>query len=61
MKLRRYVAVYDDGHDFGEFEFWSYHRAGSKENIKDGYKEAARKFGSKRCWKITITYVGLRD
>lgn len=35
MKERLYRAFYDNGHDYGEFEFYSSHRAGSKANFED--------------------------
>ena len=39
---RQYIAFCDDGHDFFEFEFWSYHRAGSKKNLEDAREQYAR-------------------
>ena len=35
MKLRRYRAFWDDGHDTGEFEYYSSHRNYSKGNMED--------------------------
>lgn len=45
MKERLYLAVYDNGHDGGEFEFYSTHRANSKDNKEDALEEAYKQFG----------------
>lgn len=34
---RLYRGFWDDGHDCGEFEFYSKYRAGSKKNLEDAY------------------------
>jgi hypothetical protein len=59
MKERLYRAFWDDGHDTGEFEFYSKHRAGSKANIEDAYTYISRNYGSSayRRMKITSTYL----
>ena len=54
MKKRNYIAMYDDGHDFGVFEFISTHRANSKANIEDAKAEARSKYGIKRANSIVI-------
>ena len=54
MKKRNYIAMYDDGHDFGVFEFSSTHRANSNANIEDAKAEAKRKYGFKRANSIVI-------
>ena len=54
MKERNYIAMYDDGHDFGVFEVSSTHRANSNANIEDAKAEAKRKYGFKRANSIVI-------
>lgn len=44
-RTRLYQACWDDGHDYGCFEFYSDHRANSKANIEDAKTECARKYG----------------
>lgn len=61
MKTRTYVACYDDGHDFGEFEFYSGHRAGSKANLDDAKATARRKYGHHRAQQIEIYQVYLQN
>lgn len=39
MKLRKYRAFWDDGHDTGEFEYYSSHRNYSKGNMEDMKRE----------------------
>lgn len=52
---KRYEAFYDDGHDFGSFQFWSEHRANSKPNFKDAEEEAKNLFGYNRASRMKIT------
>lgn len=52
-----YLAIYDDGHDYGEFEFDSEHRANSKANLDDAKKKAISKYGYKRTKQINIIQV----
>lgn len=52
MKERRYIAFYD----FGEFEFYSSHRANSKANIEDAMAHAKWHYGYKRSKQIQIKY-----
>lgn len=55
---KRYLAHYDTGHDYGEFEFFSSHRAGSRANMEDAKKEARRRYGKhSRYMQITATYL----
>lgn len=51
---RTYIAFYDDGHDYGEFEFESEHRANSNANLADAKEKARRKYGYKRACEIVI-------
>lgn len=61
--MRKYIAFYDDGHDYGEFSFSSSHRANSKANLADAKTAAQRKFGFKRavCIRITRTQLSMED
>lgn len=52
--MRNYVAFWDDGHDYGELEFLSSHRANSKANMEDAKREMARKYGWKRANAMRI-------
>ena len=61
MKERKYRAFWDDGHDYGDFEFYSYHRAGSKRNLEDAEKTARKKMGFSLYNKIEITDVQLLE
>ena len=54
MNRREYIAFYDDGHDFGEFLFYSKHRAGSEANKEDARSAASKKFGHNRTQQIKI-------
>lgn len=45
MKLRRYRGFWDDGHDMGEFEYYSIHRNYSKGNMEDMKSEYIRLYG----------------
>ncbi len=58
MKKRTYIAIWDDGHDFGEFVFDSIYRANSKANKEDAKTEARRKYGRiSKNWNIVETYL----
>ena len=59
MKERKYRLLYDDGHDFGECEFWSSYRAGSKKNREDAEKFLQDKFGWNRFKNIDIIQIYL--
>lgn len=59
-KERLYIAYWDDGHDYGEFEFYSTHRANSKANIDDAYSEYLKKYGHSMYRYITITSTCLK-
>lgn len=56
-KERKYLACWDDGHDCGEFEFYSCHRANSKENIKDAVKVYRMRYSKYHDIKITSVYL----
>ena len=53
---RNYIAIWDDGHDYGEFRFNSSYRANSKKNLEDAYSTYRRRFGSRNI-KITQVYL----
>lgn len=55
MAEKRYSAFYDNGHDFGEFTFYSSHRANSKANLADARREAAKRWGWRYARAIRIT------
>lgn len=55
--IRRYLAMYDDGHDCGSFTFDSVHRAGSKANKEDAWSAAVRILGFNRTMQIRITKI----
>ena len=44
---REYIAFCDDGHDYSEFTFYSFHRAGSKANLADAKRTQERRYGYK--------------
>ena len=52
--MRHYIAFWNDGHDYGETEFLSTHRANSKANVEDAKAEMMRKFGYKRSRNMNI-------
>ncbi len=52
---RKYIALWDNGHDRGEFEFYSSYRSNSKNNKKDAEKESILKYGYVH--NITSTYL----
>ena len=54
MNRREYIAFYDDGHDFGEFLFYSERRAGSKANKEDARAAAIKIYGYNRAQRIKI-------
>lgn len=57
MTKRWYTAYWDDGHDHGEFDFFSEHRADSRANMEDARDESYRKYG----YRKTITSTRLKD
>lgn len=63
MKVRSYIAFWDDGHDRGEFVFTSCHRANSKANLADAKDTAKHKYGFNRakCMRITQTMLSYFD
>lgn len=54
-KERKYRLIYDDGHDYGEIEYFSEHRNNSKSNREDAEKALVKKFGWNRARHLTIT------
>lgn len=54
---KQYMAFYTDGHDCGKFTFYSEHRANSRANDDDAFKEARKRYGTKRALQIWITNV----
>lgn len=55
--IRRYIAMYDDGHDYGSFTFESVYRAGSKANKADARSAALRILGYDHARRIKITKI----
>lgn len=43
--MRKYLATFDNGHDYFEVEFESEHRAGSKANAEDARWAMKQKYG----------------
>lgn len=56
---RRYVAIYDTGHDWGTFKFYSTHRAESKANYEDARRESYKTYGHSK--NIVQTYLDKED
>ena len=57
--MRKYRAIYDDGHDYGEFEYYSEYRRNSKKNKEDMNKTFKNKYGYNRFKAIrTIECIG---
>lgn len=50
--MRKYRASYDDGHDYGEFEYYSDYRRNSKKNNEDMIEEFKKAYGYKRYAQI---------
>lgn len=46
--MKKYRAIYDDGHDYGEFEYWSEYRRNSKKHKEDMIQTYKDKYGYKR-------------
>ena len=49
---RLYRAYWDDGHDRGEFEFYSIYRANSKNNLNDATNSYNKTYGYSHKIKI---------
>ena len=45
---RKYIAMFDNGHDYFTVEYYSSHRAGSKANAEDAKDAMHRKLGWSR-------------
>lgn len=54
---RKYLAIWDDGHDTGEFVFYSKYRAGSKYNLQDAMNTYHIKYGFSHKIKIINVYL----
>lgn len=54
---RWYTAVWEDGDDHGEFDFFSMFDANSRRNVEDARDESYRRYGYRR----TITGTRLKD
>lgn len=50
--MGKYRAFYDDGHDTGEFEYYSDYRRNSKKNNEDMTEEFKKIYGHKRYTQI---------
>lgn len=57
VESRKYRASLDDGHDYSEIEYYSEHRANSKQNIEDCKQAIISKFGYNRYKKLKITQI----
>lgn len=59
--MRKYIAIYDNGHDWGEFVFESKHRANSKANLADAEAAYRRRFGARFARNTRIVKTQLCD
>lgn len=50
--MRKYRASYDDGHDYGEFEYYSNYRKNSRKNLEDMKREYKQQHGYTRYKEI---------
>lgn len=55
--MRKYRGFWDDGHDSGEFEYYSNHRNYSKQNIEDMKREYFRKHSYNKNIKFSFGYL----
>jgi hypothetical protein len=55
--MRKYLATFDNGHDYCSVEFESDYRAGSKMNEEDAKNELWRKLGGKTAKYFRLTNV----
>lgn len=55
--FRRYLAMYDNGHDRGSFTFESEHRAGTKANKEDAWSAAVWILGFDCTRRVKITKI----
>ena len=57
--LRKYRGYWDDGHDIGEFYYYSSHRNFSKKNMEDMRTEFSKTYGRNRlrCVKLVFGYL----
>ena len=56
-RMKKYLAMLDNGHDYTSIEYYSEHRNGSKANLEDCKKEMVKRWGYKaaQSYKITST------
>ena len=55
---RTYIAIYDTGHDYGEFEYTSIYRNNSHMNKREALNTMHRKYGKiSYSWKIINTFL----
>ena len=60
--MRKYRASYYDGHDYGEFEYYSNYRKNSKKNLEDMRREYKQQHGFTRYQQIeTFSCIGKID
>ena len=58
-ELRKYRGYWDDGHDTGEFYYYSIYRNFSKKNMEDIRTEFSKTYGRNRlrCVKLVFGYL----
>lgn len=54
--MRKYIGFYDDGHDYGEFYYYSSHRNYSKSNMQDMENEYRKRFGYSRYSQVKFSF-----
>ena len=54
--LRKYRGYWDDGHDTGEFYYYSIYRNFSKKNMEDMKKEFSKTYGRSRLRCVTLEF-----
>lgn len=59
--MRKYRGFWDDGHDTGEFEYYSDHRNYSKQNMEDMKRTYFKKYGYSKSKYIKFTFGYLLD
>ena len=59
--MRKYRGFWDDGHDIGEFEYYSDHRNYSKQNMEDMKRTYFKKYGYSKSKYIKFSFGYLLD
>lgn len=54
--MRKYIGFYDDGHDYGEFYYYSSYRNYSKANMQDMENEFKKRFGYSRYNQVELKF-----